>query len=326
MVTGGAGYIGAHVVRLLEARGDSVVIVDDLVSGDRTRIGTAPLIQFDLASDAAVDALTRGLGEHEVDAVIHLAARKQVGESVERPAWYFQQNIASLANVLMAMDGAAVQRLVFSSSAAVYASADRALTESDPTAPVNPYGDTKLIGERLIASAAVAAGIAGKSLRASSLRYFNVAGAGSPELGDNSASNLVPMVFERLDAGEPPQIFGDDYETADGTCVRDYVHVLDVAEAHLATLDALDRLGHGHHVFNIGTGVGLSVREMITAILRVAGSPLGAEVVGRRLGDAPAVVASIDKIREAVGWHSRLGLSDIVESAWESHRVLTRTH
>src|SRR6185312_16766121 len=123
MVTGGAGYIVAHVVRLLEARGDSVVIVDDLVSGDRTRIGTAPLIQFDLASDAAVDALTRGLGEHEVDAVIHLAARKQVGESVERPAWYFQQNIASLANVLMAMDGAAVQRLVFSSSAAVYASA-----------------------------------------------------------------------------------------------------------------------------------------------------------------------------------------------------------
>ncbi len=323
-MTGGAGYIGAHIVQLLEARGDSVVIVDDLVSGNPARIESTPIIRFDLARDAAVDSLTRALQEREIDAVIHLAARKQVGESVERPAWYFQQNIASLANVLMAMERAGVRRLVFSSSAAVYAPTADPLTELSPTSPMNPYGDTKLIGERLISAAAVSANIAGRTFHASSLRYFNVAGAGSPELGDNSASNLVPMVFGRLDAGEPPQIFGEDYDTADGTCVRDYVHVVDVAEAHLATLDALGRLGHGHHIFNIGTGVGLSVREMITAILRVAGSSLNAEVVGRRLGDAPSAVASTDNIREIVGWHSRLGLSDIVESAWESHRLLAR--
>lgn len=294
-----------------------MIVVDDLVTGLARRLAGVPVVQVDLAETAGRDTVAAALKEYRVDAVIHLAARKQVGESLERPAWYYQQNVASLANVVMAMEQVGVARLVFSSSAAVYAPTHGAVTEDHPVGPENPYGDTKLVGERMLSASAAAFG-----LTAASLRYFNVAGAGAPELGDTAALNLVPMVFERLDAGESPRVFGDDYETPDGTCVRDFVHVLDVAEAHLATLDAIDSLKPGHHIFNIGTGVGVSVREMVDMILRVSGSKSHALVEPRRPGDAASVVASVQRIRELVGWQSRLGLADIVESAWASHELL----
>lgn len=317
LVTGGAGYIGAHIVGLLTDRGDSVAIVDDMVHGVADRVTGVPLVQLDLATDRAADVLSAVMREHAIDSVIHLAARKAVGESVERPVWYYRENILSLATVLGAMEQVGVGRLVFSSSAAVYGHAAGIVTEDTAAVPASPYGTTKLVGEQLITDA-----VAAFSLRAISLRYFNVGGAGVPRLGDNSVANLIPMVFERIDAGMPPLIFGDDFDTADGTCVRDYIHVLDVAEAHLAALDHIGGLDHSHRIYNVGTGAGTSVREMVTAILAVAGSSLDAEVVGRRSGDPAALVGAVDRIRDELGWVARLGLREIVASAWDSHEYL----
>jgi UDP-glucose 4-epimerase len=314
LVTGGAGYIGAHIVRLLQQRGDSVVVIDDLSTGFAERVAGARLIRLDLAADAAVREVSAMLRDERIEAVVHLAARKQVNESVKRAAWYYQQNVGGLATVLLAMEEAAVHRLVFSSSAAVYGMADGLVGEDAPARPINPYGETKLAGEWLVAAATRSF-----PLEATSLRYFNVAGAGWPELGDRAALNLVPMVFERLDDFESPLIFGDDYDTPDGTCVRDFVHVLDLAEAHLTALDTSSVEGSAHSVFNVGGGRGSSVREVIEQILAISGAKQAPQVVARRPGDAASVVARADLIRQELGWTATRSLSDIVESAWIAH-------
>lgn len=320
LVTGGAGYIGSHVVRLLRERGEQIVVVDDLVTGDRDRIPGIPLIQMDLADSGAPTLLEAVMREHGVEQVIHFAGRKQVGESVSRPAWYYQQNVGSLANLLLAMENADVNRVVFSSSAAVYGTSEgSALREDTAQNPINPYGETKLVGEWLLAAAVASFGI-----RASSLRYFNVAGAGWPELGDTAVLNLVPMVLERLDLGVAPLIFGDDYATLDGTCVRDYIHVLDLAEAHLAALDSLVAGPARHDVYNVGTGVGSSVRSMVDEIIAVSGVNAVPEVRERRPGDPAVVVADPHAIAVAIGWTAKRGLTDIVRSAWDSHLLLKR--
>ena len=315
LVTGGAGYIGSHVVRLLRQAGTDVVIVDDLSTGDTGRNPGTDIVELDVAAPGAHEVLARELTDRSVEAVIHFAARKQVGESVERPEWYYQQNIGGLANLLTAMREADARLLIFSSSAAVYGMPDLDLVpESTPCHPINPYGETKYIGEWMLANAEAAWG-----LRWTALRYFNVAGAGAPDLGDRAVLNLVPMVLDRLARGDRPRIFGDDYPTPDGTCVRDYIHVADLADAHIAAARALQ--GDAplrEHVFNVGTGTGSSVRDVVDAIGAVSGLDSTAIVEPRRAGDPARIVGDPSRIGEVLGWRARYDLADIVRSAWDA--------
>ena len=314
LVTGGAGYIGAHVVRLLLERGDKVVVVDDLSTGEASRIGDATLVQLDVAAPGAQETMAAALREHEVEAVIHFAARKQVGESMARPTYYYQQNVTGLANVLGAMEDAGVDQLVFSSSAATYGMPSVSVVEEKLHAqPINPYGETKLIGEWMGRAAARAWG-----LRFVALRYFNVAGSGWADLGDPAVLNLVPMVLDRIERGEQPRLFGDDYPTPDGTCIRDYIHVLDLAKAHIAALSYLGTDARPFDVFNVGTGTGSSVREVLDGLAKVSGLSIDPIIEPRRAGDPPQLVGSPERINEVLGWHAEAGLEEILQSAWEA--------
>ncbi|GHB33690.1 UDP-glucose 4-epimerase GalE [Streptomyces viridiviolaceus] len=313
LVTGGAGYIGAHVVRALVEGGEHVVVYDDLSTGSADRVPAGvPLVVGSVLDPVALE---RAIRDHAVTGVVHIAAKKQVGESVEQPLRYYRENVTGLQTLLEAMTAAGVDRLVFSSSAAVYGMPDVDLvTEETPCAPMSPYGESKLIGEWLINAAARAHG-----LRAASLRYFNVAGATGPELADSGVFNLIPMVFERLEAGDAPRIFGADYDTPDGTCVRDYIHVMDIASAHLAAARRLTDAPAGTALtLNIGRGEGSSVREMVDRILKTTGQEdVAPRVTERRPGDPARVVASADRAREELGWSARHGLDDMIESAWQ---------
>jgi len=317
LVTGGAGYIGSHVVRLLQLQGQKVTVIDNLSSGLSARIGNAKLVELDLAADTATPELVKLIESESVTAVIHLAARKQVGESVTKPEWYFSQNIGGMANLLEAMRLTKVDKLVFSSSAATYGMPDTDFVNEDfDCKPINPYGQTKLIGEWMTANAARAWG-----LRAVNLRYFNVAGAGWPELADTATMNLVPIVFAALDAGKSPVVFGDDYATTDGSCVRDYVHVLDLAEAHVTSLDYLARDDRKHSTFNVGTGTGASVFEVLAEIKRVTEIDFEIDVQPRRPGDPPYLCADVSRIATELGWTAKRDLAEIIESAWSARQA-----
>jgi UDP-glucose 4-epimerase len=311
LITGGAGYIGAHVVRAMTAAGEQAVVYDDLSTGIAERVPDGvPLV---VGSTLDGERLARTLVDHAVTGVVHLAAKKQVGESVERPLHYYRENVEGLRVLLDAVTAAKVASFVFSSSAAVYGMPDVDLvTEETPCVPMSPYGETKLAGEWLVRAAGRATG-----LSTASLRYFNVAGAASPELADVGVFNLVPMVFEKLTQDAPPRVFGDDYPTPDGTCVRDYIHVVDLAEAHVAAARVLRSSPGRGLTLNIGRGEGVSVREMIDRINAVTGYDRPPTVMPRRPGDPARVVASADRAAAELGWKARLDVQDMITSAWE---------
>ncbi|QHC32354.1 UDP-glucose 4-epimerase GalE [Streptomyces sp. HF10] len=316
LITGGAGYIGAHVARAMTGAGEKVVVLDDLSAAVPSRLPS----DVPLVAGSTLDGprLREALTEHGVTGVVHLAARKQVAESVADPTRYYRENVGGLATLLDAMAAADVRRLLFSSSAAVYGNPDVDLiTEDTPCAPVNPYGETKLAGEWLVRAAGRAHGISTVCLR-----YFNVAGAAAPELADTGVFNIVPMVFDRLTRGEAPRIFGDDYPTPDGTCVRDYIHVADLAEAHLAAARRLaGDTPAGDLTLNIGRGEGVSVRELITIVGEVSGDRREPVVEPRRPGDAPRAVASAERAARELGWRARRDVHEMVRSAWEGWRL-----
>ncbi|GGX90162.1 UDP-glucose 4-epimerase GalE [Streptomyces fructofermentans] len=315
LITGGAGYIGAHVVRAMTGAGERAVVYDDLSTGIAERIPDGvPLV---VGSTLDGERVARALRDHSVTGVVHLAAKKQVGESVELPLHYYRENVEGLRVLLQAVTAAAVPSFVLSSSAAVYGMPSAAdggalVTEDTPCEPMSPYGETKLAGEWMVRATGRAHG-----LSTACLRYFNVAGSAAPELADTGVFNLVPMVFEKLTAGEPPRIFGDDYPTPDGTCVRDYIHVVDLAEAHVATARRLATAPGTDLTLNIGRGEGVSVREMIDLINAVTDRALPPVVGPRRPGDPARVVASADRATAELAWKARHGVQDMITSAWE---------
>ncbi|RSS53447.1 UDP-glucose 4-epimerase GalE [Streptomyces sp. WAC01280] len=315
LITGGAGYIGSHVVKAMTEAGERVVVVDDLSTGNPARVPEGVALEKGSVLDR--EFLDGVLREHAVKGIVHLAAKKQVGESVEQPLFYYRENVTGLQTILEAAAGAGVKSFLFSSSASVYGMPDVDLvTEDTECLPLSPYGETKLVGEWMARAVGQAHGIS-----TACLRYFNVAGAAAPELADTGVFNLVPMVFERLDAGESPRIFGDDYPTPDGTCIRDYIHVADIADAHLSAARALAAAGEAGETatltLNIGRGEGVSVREMVDLINEITGHSVEPVVTPRRAGDPARVVASAERIESELGWKARHDVRAMISSAWE---------
>jgi UDP-glucose 4-epimerase len=305
------------MVHVLRERGHEVSVVDSLATGHREAVPAGvPLLEADVGDRAAVGAFLR---ERRAEAVLHFAARIQVGESVVDPRRYYLGNLVATVGLLESVLEAGVERFVFSSTAAVYGVPTAVpIPESHPTAPVNPYGDTKLAAERMLAAYARAYG-----LRFAALRYFNAAGAlAAAGLGERHEpeTHLIPLVLRAALGGAPPvKVFGRDYPTPDGTCVRDYIHVVDLAEAHLAALEHLSRGGEGG-AFNLGTGRGYSVAEVIAEAARVAGRPVPQADGPRREGDPPALVADPSLARARLGWEPRRSsLAQILEDAWQFH-------
>ncbi|MBO3094453.1 UDP-glucose 4-epimerase GalE [Cellulomonas dongxiuzhuiae] len=320
LVTGGAGYIGAHVVRaLLDAAraGDErlrPVVLDDLSSGYAAFVPDG--VPFVRASVVDTDAVRDALVAHGVTGVVHLAGYKYAGVSVQRPLHTYEQNVTGTAHLLAAMTDAGVDRVVLSSSAAVYGSPDVDLvTEDTPTTPESPYGESKLVAEWLLRDQGVATG-----LRHTSLRYFNVVGSGAEDLYDASPHNLFPLVLDALASGRTPRVNGTDYPTPDGTCVRDYVHVADLALAHVEAARALADDRPLDRVYNLGSGDGLSVAQIMTTIARVTGIDFTPERGPRRPGDPARIVASGEAAARDLGWAMRHSPEQMVASAWDAHR------
>lgn len=314
LVTGGAGYIGAHVVRAMVESGFDVVVLDDLSSGHRQFVrDSVPFVQASVLDPEAVDAaLTRA--DTPVRGVIHLAGFKYAGVSVDRPLHTYEQNVTGTQVLLARMLEKGVGNLVFSSSAGVYGTPQVDLvTEATPPAPESPYGESKLISEWLIRDVARVS-----AMRHTSLRYFNVVGSGYDDLYDTSPHNLFPVVLRDLTSGRIPHVRGTDYPTPDGSCVRDYVHVQDVALAHVSAARALEAGRDIEAVYNLGSGVGLSVLDILAAVSRNTGMAFEPEIRPRRPGDPARIVASGELAERDLGWAMRATVDDMVKGAWHS--------
>ena len=322
LVTGGAGYVGSHVVRRLSDAGREVIVLDDLSTGHRAAVGGARLVEGDIGDRELLDEL---FATSRVAWVVHMAASCEVGASMRDPAAYYRNNLTCSLTLLDAARAAGVRGIAFSSTAAVYGEPDRQpIEEHHPTRPTNPYGDSKLALERVLRWYGEAYGMPWVALR-----YFNAAGAHPDgEIGEDHAveTHLVPRLLAATrDGAEPLPIFGSDYPTADGTCVRDYVHVVDLAEAHALALDALESGEVVAEAFNLGNGEGFSVLEVVGAVERVTGRRPATRPAPRRPGDPAVLVASSQKIAGRLGWSARIArLESIVETAWNWHRSRPR--
>jgi UDP-glucose 4-epimerase len=315
LVTGGAGYIGSHVVRAFVAAGIEAVVLDDLSSGHAEFVpASVPFTRGSVLDTELVAALLR---RHEVSGVMHIAGFKYAGVSVQRPLHCYEQNVVGTMSVLAAMADVGVPSIVFSSSAATYGTPDvDIVTEQTPTRPQSPYGQSKLIGEWLLADQAAATG-----LRHVSLRYFNVVGSGAPDLYDTSPHNLFPLVFDALLAGRAPRINGTDYPTPDGTCVRDYIHVADLAAAHVVAAQRLDAGAGLRPVYNLGSGDGVSVAQIMTAMAKVTGIDFDPDLAPRRPGDPARIVASGALAATDLQWRMSYTLDQMVASAWTARQA-----
>mgnify|MGYP000564777358 CR=1 FL=1 len=314
LVTGGAGYIGSHVVRALADAGLAPVVLDDLSSGHESFVPpSVPFVRGSILDGALV---LQALEDHHVTGVIHVAGFKYAGVSVTEPLHTYEQNVTGTARLLAAMESHGVDRIVFSSSAAVYGTPDVDLvTEETPKNPQSPYGESKLIGEWLLKDQGVARG-----LRHTSLRYFNVVGSGDPSLYDSSPHNLLPLVFTALVEGRTPRINGNDYPTPDGTNVRDYIHVSDLALAHAVAAQRLDDGVGLEPAYNLGSGDGVSVGEIMATVAEVTGIPFTPEIAPRRPGDPARIVAAGELAARDLDWRMRHSLQDMVETQWIATR------
>ena len=320
LVTGGAGYIGAHVVRAFVEEGIEAVVLDDLSSGHRDFV--AGSVAFHQGSVLDREILASAFRSHPITGVVHLAAFKYAGVSVSRPLHTYSQNVTGMIILLETMAAHAVDKFVFSSSAAVFGTPDTSVvTEESPTRPESPYGESKLIGEWLLRDQARATALEPKPLRHTSLRYFNVVGSGYPDLYDTSPHNLFPLVLEALVAGQTPHINGDAFPTPDGTCVRDYVHVSDLAASHVTAAQALEQGRALEPVYNLGSGTGVSVREIMDAMSRVTGIGFTPEIRPPRAGDPARIVANGDLAARDLNWQMRHSLDDMVASAWQAREA-----
>jgi UDP-glucose-4-epimerase GalE len=312
LVTGGAGYIGSHTVYFLRQSGHDVVVVDNLSRGQKANVPERLLHQYDLRQ---TDKLAGLLVKENCDAVIHFAAYIAVGESTKAPEIYFSNNVAGSASLFEAMQQAGVNKLVFSSTAAAYGIPKVVpIPETEPSAPINPYGESKVMVERMIETLDQYRGF--RSIR---LRYFNACGsepaAGLGECHDPE-THLIPLILRAVLTGNPVTVFGDDYDTPDGTCIRDYIHVSDLAQAHVLAVEYLLN-GGSANVFNVGTGTGHSVKEVLAATEAVTGKKVPFQLGPRREGDPPRLVADSTKLRNELGWKpERADLQRIVSDAW----------
>ena len=315
LVTGGAGYVGSTTAQRLIEAGHTVVVYDSLELGHRRAVPEgAALVSGDIGDRQLMEATLR---KHSIEAVLHCAGYSLVGESVQQPQRYFDNNVVSGIAFLDALLAAGIKRVVFSSSAAVYGVPDRIpIEETDRLAPINPYGATKLALENALTSYATA-----YSWRVVSLRYFNAAGA-TDKLGEahSPEAHLIPNILSAVERGDTVRIFGNDYPTPDGTCVRDYIHVDDLAAGHIAALDLTASAKPGHTACNLGSGTGFSNLDILRAAGRVVGHAIAHEMGERRPGDPPTLVASNGRARELLGWQPHRSLDEMIGSAWAWRR------